>query len=356
LLPQACLLAVFLDLSLAVPIALSDLNIHTLENKSGVKMKVTNLGGTVMELWVPDRDGKLDDIVLGYDQPEEYITGNSHFGALIGRYANRIANGKFRLNGSEFQLARNNGPNSIHGGPGGFHNVLWKIEHANDHTLALAYHSVDGEEGFPGNLDIKVTYTLTDENDFVIDYVAVTDRTTVVNMTQHSFFNLAGDGAGQIQDHELMINAEYITELDSRQIPTGRMLAVEGTPFDFRHFRLIKDNIDAQDIQLKLAKGFDHNWVLKKVDDFSMAAVVREPNSGRTMEVWTSQPGLQFYSSNYLHDKMRGKSGKPYPYRSALCLEAQHFPDSPNHPNFPSTALKPGEMYKHRTVYKFRTY
>ncbi len=319
-------------------------------------MKVTNLGGTVMELWVPDRVGKLDDIVLGYDHPEEYISGNSHFGALIGRYANRIANGIFCLNGSEYHLAKNSGPNSIHGGPGGFHNVLWEVAGSDDDTLVLTYKSVDGEEGFPGNLDISVTYTLTDDNDFAIDYEAVTDRATVVNMTQHSFFNLAGDGAGQIQSHELMINAEYFTEIDPNQIPTGKLLSAAGTPFDFRQFRSIKEKIDANDPQLNLARGYDHNWVLKKEEDFSLAAVLRDPQFGRVMEVWTSQPGLQVYSSNYLHDRIKGKQGKPYPFRSAICLEAQHFPDSPNHPHFPSTTLLPGEIYRQRTVYKFRTY
>lgn len=337
----------------------ADLKTYTLQNKSGAKLTITNYGGKVMSLWVPDRDGKLGDVVLGYDTAAEYLTGKQYFGAIIGRYANRIAQGKFQLDGKEYQLTKNNGPNSLHGGPEGFHKVLWQVEpiHTKEgEALKLTYTSKAGEEGFPGTLTAEVIYTLTDDNDFVIDYSAVTDQPTVVNFTHHSFFNLAGEGAGDVLDHELYINADQITEVDDTLIPTGKLMPVGGTPFDFREMHPIRERIGDKDVQLKIGNGYDHNWVLKKKDVYSLAAKVREPNSGRVMEVWTTEPGLQFYSSNNLNDTIKGKGEKTYPYRSALCLEAQHFPDSPNHSHFPPTTLRPGDKYIQRTAYKFSVY
>ncbi len=336
----------------------ADLKIFSLVNQSGSKMIVTNFGAKVMSLWMPDKNGKLEDIVLGYDTPEEYLTGKSYFGAVIGRYANRIADGKFQLDGKEYFLNKNNGPNSLHGGPGGFHNVLWKaepIEIEHGKALQLSYESEDGEEGFPGQLAVTIRYTLTDKNDFVIDYQAVTTKPTVVNLTHHSFFNLAGEGSGSALDHELIIHGNQILAVNETLIPTGKLIPVGGTPFDFRTYRPIKERINDKDDMLKIGNGYDHNWVLKKEEAFALAAKVREPLSGRIMEVWTTEPGLQFYSGNNLNDSVIGKKGKSYRHQSAFCLEAQHFPDSPNHSNFPSTVLRPGGKYVQRTTYKFRT-
>lgn len=335
----------------------SDLKTFTLQNDAGAKLTITNYGARVMSFWVPDRNGVLADVVLGYDTPEEYLAGKKYFGAAIGRFANRIANGKFSLDGHEYQLAKNNGPNSLHGGPGGFHNVLWQVtplEVEEGKALRLTYESPEGEEGFPGKLTVKMTYTLTNKNSFVIDYEAVTSKPTVINLSHHSFFNLAGEGAGDILDHELMINADSITEIDDTLIPTGNLIPVGGTPFDFRTAKPIREHIHEKDIQLKIGNGYDHNWVLKKKEAYAKAAVVKEPTSGRVMEVWTTEPGLQFYSSNNLNDTIKGKGGKAYPYRSALCLEAQHFPDSPNQSEFPSTVLRTGDKYIQRTAYRFR--
>lgn len=335
----------------------SDLKTFTLQNEGGAKLTVTNYGAKVMSLWVPDRNGLLADVVLGYDTPQEYLEGKKYFGAVIGRYGNRIANGKFQLDGHEYQLAKNNGPNSLHGGPGGFHNVLWEvtpIEVEGGKALQFTYESADDEEGFPGKLTVKMTYTLTNKNSFVIDYEAVTTKPTIVNLTHHSFFNLAGEGAGDILDHVLMINADSITEVDDTLIPTGKLIPVGGTPFDFRTAKPIGQDIHEKDLQMKIANGYDHNWVLKKKETYAKAAVLKEPISGRVMEVWTTEPGMQFYSSNNLNDTVKGKGGKTYPYRSALCLETQHFPDSPNHSDFPSTTLRPGDKYIQRTAYRFR--
>ncbi|MEP2667730.1 MAG: aldose epimerase family protein [Cyclobacteriaceae bacterium] len=335
----------------------SALKTYTLQNEAGAKLTVTNYGAKVMSLWVPDRNGVLADVVLGYDTPEEYLEGKKYFGAVIGRYGNRIANGKFQLDGHEYQLAKNNGPNSLHGGPGGFHNVLWQVEPLevkDGQALVFTYESADGEEGFPGKLSVKMTYTLTNKNSFVIDYEAVTTKPTIINLTHHSFFNLAGEGVGDILDHELSIHADSITEVDDTLIPTGKLIPVGGTPFDFREAKPIKTHIHEKDIQMKIANGYDHNWVLKKKETYAKAAVLKEPTSGRVMEVWTTEPGMQFYSSNNLNDTVKGKGGKTYPYRSALCLETQHFPDSPNHSDFPSTTLRPGNKYIQRTAYRFR--
>ena len=326
----------------------------TLTNKSGMRMVVTNFGGKIMSLWVPDRNGQLGDVVLGYDSAKQYVGGNPFFGAAIGRYGNRIAKGKFSLDGKEYTLAINNPPNALHGGPGGFHNVYW-LDSASSNSITLTYLSKDGEEGYPGNLSARITYTLTDDNELRIDYSATTDKPTVVNLTQHSYFNLAGAGNPEIGTHEIMIDADRYLAVDSGLIPVG-IRKVDGTPFDFRKPRMIGKFIGADDEQIKLGKGYDHNWILnKKPGSFALAARVSEPTSGRIMEVWTTEPGLQFYSGNFLNGSEVGKDGKRYPYRSGFCLETQHFPDSPNHPEYPSTVLRPGETYSQRTVYKFLT-
>lgn len=329
----------------------------TLINKHGAVAIITPFGGKLISLWVPDRNGKLGDIVLGYDSAKQYVSGNPYFGAMIGRYGNRIANGKFTLEGKTYQLALNNGANALHGGPRGFHNVLWqKTNDGNPGSVVLTYVSKDGEEGYPGTLRAKVTYTLTDDNELMIDYEATTDATTVVNLTHHSFFNLAGAGSGDILNHELMINADRFTPVDAGLIPTGELQPVKGTPFDFTSPTKIGARITDNDEQLKNGKGYDHNWVLvKNVNEFSLAATVKEPASGRVMEVWTTEPALQFYSGNFLDGSDIGKGGLRYDFRSAICLEAQHYPDSPNQPSFPSTVLKPGEVYKQKTTYKFKT-
>lgn len=333
---------------------LDTLKSYVLTNAHGLKMEVTNYGGKIVSLWVPGKDGKAVDVVLGYDSLNQYLHGNLYFGAMIGRYGNRIAKGKFSLGGKAYQLSLNNGANALHGGPGGFHNVYWKIVPFNNTSLRMTYHSKDGEEGYPGNLQVAVTYTLTDKNEVVIDYEATTDQETIVNLTHHSFFNLAGAGNGDILGHILNINAEEFTPVDSTLIPTGELKKVKGTPFDFSTPHKIGERIDQKDEQLRFGKGYDHNWVLKKKgNELSLAATVAEPVGGRVMEVWTTEPGLQFYSGNFLSGKDIGKGNKIYPVRSAFCLEAQHFPDSPNHPNFPSTVLKPGETYSQKTIYKF---
>jgi aldose 1-epimerase len=331
------------------------LNVYTLTNKNGLTLRVTNWGGRIMSLLVPDKKGTLADIVLGYDSADQYRNGNPYFGALIGRVGNRIAKGKFSLEGKEYDLTINNGVNSLHGGPRGFHNVYWQgVPSKSTNALELHYLSKDGEEGYPGNLDVKVTYTLTDNNELMIDYAATTDKTTIVNLTHHSFFNLAGDGGSDILNHEIMIPSDRFTPVDQGLIPTGELRKVEGTPFDFRKPHAIGERIGNDDDQLSAGKGYDHNWVLnKKGGALSLAARVTEPVTGRVMEVWTTEPGLQFYSGNFLNGKDIGKGGKPYPFRGAFCLEAQHFPDSPNHPEFPSVVLKPASKYEQKTIYKF---
>jgi aldose 1-epimerase len=330
--------------------------VDTLTNKNGMMATITPYGGKIISLMVPDRNGNLGDVVLGYDTAERYVNGNPYFGALIGRYGNRIAKGKFTLEGTEYQLKTNNGANALHGGPGGFHNVNWRLEKTGlGNKTELYYLSKDGEEGYPGNLKVKVTYSLTDDNELVIDYEATTDKTTVVNLTHHSFFNLAGAGNGTILDHSLYINADKFTPVDEGLIPTGELQNVKGTPFDFTQATKIGERIDREDAQLKNGKGYDHNWVLIRKDTaLSLAAIVSEPTSGRVMEVWTTEPGLQFYSGNFLDGTDIGKGGKKYEFRTAFCLETQHFPDSPNQPAFPSTVLKPGEVYKQKTVYRFK--
>lgn len=333
------------------------IQLFTLTNCNGMKVEITNFGGKVVSIIVPDKKGEFKDVVLGYDHIDDYISGNSYFGALIGRYGNRIAKGKFTLEGREYQLVKNNGNNHLHGGITGFNDVVWDatfIENSVGQFLELEYLSKDGEENYPGNLKVKVIYSLTEENELKISYQVTTDKTTIINLTHHSFFNLAGEGNGDVLDHELFINSDIFTPTNSESIPTGEFKSVEGTPMDFRNFTAIGNRIDKENEQLKFGNGYDHNYVLKsKQKNMVLAASVHEPVSGRYMEVFTDQPGMQFYSGNFLDGSDVGKGGKKYNRRTAFCLETQHFPDSPNHPNFPSTILKSDKKYEYTCVYKF---
>lgn len=329
--------------------------IYTLRNYDGMEARIMTYGGTVVSLKVPDKNGKPGDVVLGYDHLSSYLTNSPYFGALIGRYGNRIANGKFSLDGQEYTLAQNNGPNNLHGGPNGFDKVVWTAKPVKTFYgdgLQLTYLSKDGEEGFPGNLSVTATYVVTEKNELVVEFIATTDKDTVCNLTHHSYFNLRGKG--DVLDHIVQINADKFTPTDSTQIPTGELKPVDGTPFDFRKPSPIGERINDDDPQLKFAGGYDHNFVLNKLPgEFGLAATVYEPTSGREMEVWASAPGVQFYSGNSLNSTMKGKGGWVYQTRDGFCFEPQGFPDSPNHPNFPSTELKPGETYKNTIIYKF---
>lgn len=333
-------------------INLDDLKSYKLINANGLSVTVTNFGGKIMSLMVPDRMGEMADIVHGYDTPQQYLNGNPYFGALIGRYGNRIAKGKFSIENISYQLNINNGNNALHGGPNGFHNKIWNCEQIDSNSLELKLHSRDGEEGYPGHLIVVVRYALSDDNELVIDYVASTTKTTIVNLTNHAFFNLAA--TGDILNHELRINGDYVVPVNNELIPIGGLQSVDNTPFDFKEVHTIGERIAEMDRQLQNGHGYDHTYVLnKKANVLDFAAWVREPLSGWILEVWTTEPGLQFYSGNFLDGKELGKRGNNYPFRSAFCLEAQHFPDSPNQPDFPTTLLHPGETYKQKTVYKF---
>ncbi|MDA7874404.1 galactose mutarotase [Rhodopirellula sp.] len=335
------------------------IKLYTFKNKSGMQVKITNYGAIVTAILVPDRDGKLGDITLGYNRVEDYINAvdKPYFGAIVGRYGNRIANGEFTIDGETYSLATNNGPNHLHGGVIGFDKVVWDAELVGGEGwsgLELSYLAKDKEEGYPGNLSIKVTYKLTDANELVVDYLATTDKATPVNLTQHSYFNLKGEGEGDILDHELMINAAKYTPIDSTSIPSGELKAVTGTPFDFTVAKSIGRDIGKKDEQLEFGLGFDHNFVLNREGDgLSLAATVHEPTTGRVMEITTTEPGIQFYCGNFLDGRLKGKSGKPYVHRGGFCLETQHYPDSPNQKNFPTTILKPGDQYRTTTVFKF---
>src|SRR6266851_954543 len=331
--------------------------LYVLTNKSGAEVSITNYGGAVVSLKVPDRNGKLADVVLGYDSVDGYVNDKSYFGALVGRYGNRIGHAQFVLDGKTYTLAKNNGENSLHGGIKGFNKALWKakiLSKKGGQSLELSYLSKDGEEGFPGNLKVIVTYTW-DANALMIEYSATTDKKTVVNLTNHSYFNLAGQGSGDILGHLLTIQADQFTPVDSGLIPTGELRDVMDTPFDFRKPTAIGARIDQDDEQLKLGSGYDHNFVLRMPMDHGeyLAARVLEPATGRVLEVWTTEPGVQFYTGNFLDGKTAGTGGATYPRRNAFCLETQHFPDSPNQPKFPSVVLKPGERYNTITTYKF---
>jgi len=335
-------------------------DLYVLTNKGGAEVSITNYGGAVVSLKVPDRDGKLADVVLGYDTADGYVNDKSFFGALVGRYGNRIGHAQFVLDCKTYALAKNNGENSLHGGVKGFNKALWsaKILSAKaGQSLELSYLSKDGEEGFPGNLKVTVIYTLTDANALRIEYSATTDKKTVVNLTNHSYFNLAGQGSGDILGHLLMIEADKFTPVDAGLIPTGELRDVAGTPFDFRKATAIGVRIDQDEEQLKRGGGYDHNFVLRRAAGTgeSLAARVVEPTSGRVLEVWTTEPGVQFYTGNFLDGKTAGKGGVAYPKRSALCLETQHFPDSPNQPKFPSVVLEPSKRYHTITTYRFST-
>lgn len=331
------------------------MELFTLKNANGLVAQITNYGGKVINLWTPDKNGDFADIVIGYETSAEYLnTTEIYYGTLIGRYGNRIANGQFTLNDSIYTLAKNNGENHLHGGIKGFNNVVWDAKKLDDQTLELTYLSVDGEEGYPGNLNVKVVYKLTDENELKVEYWATTDKPTPVNLTQHSFFNLKGAGNGDVNDHVMQIMADAYTPVDSTLIPTGEIAPVDGTPFDFRTPTVIGDRINDEHIQMKYGNGYDHNWVINKAEGgLSYAAKVVEPASGRTLEVFTNEPGIQFYGGNFMTGKDTGKGGKVFAYRGAFCLETQHFPDSPNKPEFPSTILNPGEEYYSVCVYRF---
>lgn len=331
--------------------------VFTLRNAGGVEARVINYGGTIISLKTPDRSGQPGDIVLGFDSLAPYLAGTPYFGALIGRYGNRIGGARFELDGQTYQLPANDGPNHLHGGPRGFDKVVWSaepFERAKERGLVLRYTSPAGEQGYPGTLSATVTYTLTDENELVVEYQATSDQPTPVNLTQHSYFNLAGDGAGDILGHELMIAASHYTPVDSTLIPTGEIAPVAGTPFDFRTATPIGARIGGDHVQLKYGLGYDHNWVLDRTGDgLALAARVVEPGSGRTLEIRTTEPGIQFYSGNFLDGTITGKGGHVYAHRTGFCLETQHYPDSPNQPSFPSTILRPGEEYRTRTVFTF---
>ncbi|MHA3775549.1 aldose epimerase family protein [Verrucomicrobiota bacterium sgz303538] len=332
--------------------------LYTLAREGGLRVAITNFGGTITSVWAPDRTGTPADVVLGYETLEGYLAGKSFFGGIIGRYGNRIARGRFTLDGGEYVLPTNNGPNHLHGGPGGFDRVLWHAEAgqvADGVALKLSRLSTDGEEGYPGNLRVEVTYTLTGADTLRIDYHAVTDKATPVNLTNHAYFNLAGHAGGDILGHELEIVADHITPVDVGLIPTGELAPVAGTPFDFRQPRRVGERVDADDEQLRFAGGYDHNFVLRRTGkaNLELAARVYEVGSGRILEVLTTEPAIQFYCGNFLKGADIGKGGTIYGYRSGFCLETQHFPDSPNQPNFPSTILHPGEVYHTTTLYRF---
>jgi aldose 1-epimerase len=332
-------------------------DIYTLVNGKGCEVRITSYGGIVVSLKVPDKNGKLGDVVLGYDTLDQYIKNSPFFGALIGRYGNRIAKGKFLMKGKTYTLAVNNGANHLHGGIKGFDKVIWstkEIQEDNAVGLELSYLSKDGEEGYPGNLKVIVKYLWTNDNELKIEYVATTDKTTVVNLTNHSYFNLAGKG--NILNHEMMINANKFTPSDETQIPTGELRDVKGTPFDFTLPTKIGARINEDNEQLKYGFGYDHNFVLNNSDgSLRKIASVYEPTTGRFMEVLSTEPGVQFYSGNHLNKTMVGKGGIPYKTRTGLCLETQHYPDSPNKPEFPTTTLEPGQKYSTMTIYKFLT-
>ena len=330
-------------------------DLYTLTNSHGMEARIINYGATLISLEVPDRNGQPGDVVLGYDDLAGYLNSTTFFGATIGRYANRIAKGLFTLDGVAYHLPINDGPNSLHGGAKGFDKVLWSAKRADGpdgQAVQLSYLSRDGEEGYPGNLSVTVTYTLTGSNELRIDYSATTDRKTVLNLTNHSYFNLAG--TGDILAHEVMINADTFTPIDATLIPTGVLQPVEGTPLDFRTPTAVGARINEPDPQLKFAGGYDHNWVLNKPrGQMGLAARATDPSTGRTVEVRTTEPGVQFYTGNFLDGTVIGKGGRAVEKRSGLTFETQHYPDSPNHPDFPSTVLSPGETFQSTTVYAF---
>lgn len=329
----------------------------TFSNARGVEISVITFGGIIVSLRTPDRDGVVEDLVLGHDDVEGYLRSASYFGAIVGRYANRIARGRFTLDGVEYRLAQNNGRNHLHGGERGFDKVVWSAEpfaHTAVRGVALRYQSADGEEGYPGALTVLVTYALTDNNHLVIDYKATTTLPTPVNLSQHTYWNLAGSHDTDVLAHELTINASHFTPVDDELVPTGAIASVEATPFDFRTSHAIGERIDDENDQLRIAGGYDHNYVLDRSDDgLGYAATAFEPVTGRIVDVYTTEPGVQLYTGNFLGDHIRGKGGRVCRHRGGFCLETQHFPDSPNQPHFPSTVLRPGRDYRSSTVFTF---
>ncbi|NEW83952.1 MAG: galactose mutarotase [Mariniphaga sp.] len=333
--------------------------LFTLENSNGVKVTLTNYGGKIVNIWVPDRDGKISDINLGFNTIDEYLKGSKSFGATVGRYANRIAKATFTLDSVAYQLPVNNGPNCIHGGPDGFYSKVFDaklVETPEGKGVEMHYVSPDGENGFPGTLDFYVTFKLTDKNELVINYNATTDKPTVLNVTNHSYFNLKGEGQGLITGIEVVVNGDSIAEVaNNEMIPTGIYRNIVGTPMDFKAPRLVSKDVDADYDQLKYGGGYDHAWILNKREkgELSFAASAYEPENGRFMEVFTTEPSVQFFTGNSLNGSQIGKSGVAYAKRTGFCFETQHVPDSPNHPNFPTTVLRPGETFNSKTIYKF---
>ncbi|MDD2994650.1 MAG: galactose mutarotase [Paludibacter sp.] len=335
-----------------------NVSLYTIKSGSGLIMQVTNFGGRVVSLWTPDKSGHYSDIVLGHKNIQEYLnynTGERFVGCVVGRYANRIANGQFTLDSITYNVPKNNNGQSLHGGTRGLDMVVWNVDEVTENEIRMSYTSADGEEGYPGILKIAMTYTLTKSNEFKITYRAIADKPTVVNLSHHGFFNLKGEGEGTINDHILTINADFITPVDEVLIPTGELMPVEGSPFDFTKATTIGERLNVNNEQLKFGKGYDHNWVLNKKnrDSVEFAASVYEPTSGRYMEVWTDQPGIQFYGGNFFAGQGEGKYGATFNYREALALETQKFPDSPNQPAFPSTRLDPDDEYRHTCIYRF---
>ena len=332
-------------------------DLFTLTNRNGMEARITNYGGIVTTLTAPDRNNKYADVVLGFNDLDSYLKGHPYFGALVGRYGNRIAKGRFTLNGVEYKLAVNNGENHLHGGIKGFDKVVWTARSMRTKlgpALSLTYVSKDMEEGYPGNLTVKVVYTLTNNNELRIDYSASTDKDTVTNLTHHSYFNLAGEGTGDILNHQLLLKASRFTPTDAGSIPTGELRNVQGTPFDFLKSTSIGARINQDEEQLKFGGGYDHNWVVNgRAGTLRQAASVYESTSGRVMDVWTTEPGIQFYTGNFLDGTLTGKSGKAYARRNGFCLETQHYPDSPNKPKFPTTTLRKGATYRSTTIYRF---
>jgi aldose 1-epimerase len=335
----------------------TSLQLFTLTNAKGTRVRATDYGGIITSLEVADRTGQLGDVVLGYDSIDGYLKSSPYFGSIVGRYGNRIAKGSFTIDGTGYKLAVNNGPNHLHGGIKGFDKVVWKaapFERAGEAGIVFTHVSADGDEGYPGRLEATITYTLTDANELAFDYRATTDKPTHVNLTQHSYFNLAGDGSGDVLGHELMLSADRYTPVDATLIPTGELAAVAGTPFDFKTPTAIGARIDDPHPQIKFGGGYDHNFVVNRDGDgLVLVARVREPKTGRVMEVRSTEPGVQFYTGNFLDGSITGKGGHVYRKRTGFCLETQHFPDSPNKPAFPSTLVRPGNEYRTRTVFTF---
>lgn len=324
-----------------------------LSNENGMTVEFSNYGATILAIHVPDKNGKSENVTLGYDNLEGLMSGKSYFGCVVGQYANRIGGASFKLDGVEYPVTKNDGPNSLHGGLNSIDKQVWKVRQMND-AIRFSITIPHMENGYPGNVKVTVVYALRADNSLVIDYTATTDQATVINLTNHAYFNLSGDPSKTILDHELMIRSKQTTPVDSTLIPTGELRAVAGTPFDFNSPKRIGKDIDTDDVQLKFGKGYDHNFVLDKTLPDAAAVVVKEPVSGRMMEVYTTEPGVQFYTGNFLNGTEKGR-GIAYQYRTGFCLETQHFPDSPNQPGFPSTVLRPGETWKSQTIYKFST-